>query len=405
MNYKDHTHCRVCNSDKLIMYIDLGMLPLTNNLCETADEIAPTYPLQVMLCEECGLSQLSIVVDPELLFGHYVYRSSISQGYKDHCRKMAKDLRSEYGLTQGSFMIDIAGNDGALLNEFKQEIGLKVLNVDPAKNLVEINEKQGIRMYNTFWGKDAALHLNNTHWPKADLITATNVIAHVDDLHGFFEAITMILKPTGVFIIECPYIIPFIENNEFPTIYQEHVSIMSVNPLVILSSTFGLTVMKVEKQDIHCGSIRVHIGYGEQQQAVLDILEEEKRYIKLDVYQSFAKRSYDTIEYFRNNIFELKKNGYKIGGFAASAKFNTLLNCAGITNKQIDLIVDQTQDKIGKYAPGTQIPILSLDGLKTNIVDYLILGSWNFRTELIEKAKITGYVGYFILPIPKWEVV
>jgi len=200
-NYRIHERCRVCDTPDMVKYIDLGNLPLTNNLCTEPDEVAPVFPLQVMKCNTCSLSQLSIVVDPEILFSNYVYRSSINQGYVLHCNKMAVELKSRYDLDEKSFHIDIAGNDGALLNEFKKVVGGKSLNIEPAGNLCKISEDIGVRAYHTFWGVPAAKHLVGTGWPKADLITATNVFAHVDDVVGFLQAVKIVLKDTGILVL------------------------------------------------------------------------------------------------------------------------------------------------------------------------------------------------------------
>lgn len=401
-DYKLHTACRVCGSEKLSQYLDLGLMPLSNNLCDTQKEEAIRYPLKVLLCEDCALSQLSIVIDPEILFGHYVYRSSISQGYVDHCRQMAKDLKEKYGLNENSFHIDIAGNDGALLHEFKQEIGYyKCLNVDPAKNLYEHNEAQGIRMFCKFWGIEAADHLISTDWPKADLITATNVFAHVDNVREFIEAVKMTLKPSGVLVMEFPYLIDFIENNEFDTIYFEHLSYFSIAPLYRLCKEVGLKVIEVEKQEIHGGSVRVTIGYGESNNTpeALMLNEMSSGYHNIETYHQWANKIARVIYKFRNNIMKLKKEGNKIAGFAASAKGNTLLNCAGIGYSDIDYLVDETPEKIGKFSPGTGIPIVSMDSFKKAVPDYLVILSWNFADEIIKKCQEAGYKGKFILPL------
>ncbi len=404
MNYKIHERCRVCDSPDMVKYIDLGNLPLTNNLCKTQDEKADVYPLQVMKCNVCHLSQLSIVVDPVILFGHYVYRSSINQGYVNHCRQMAIDLKERYNLTEKSFHIDIAGNDGALLREFKKVVGGKSLNVDPAKNLFDINEDSGIRMFTVFWGIKAAEHIK-AHWPKADLITATNVIAHVDNLFDFFEAIKMVLSPTGVFIIECPYIIPFIDNNEFPTVYQEHVSIMSIYPLQRLCWQVGLNIMDVESQDIHCGTVRIHIGYGEESISVGAFIEREEKYRTMEPYDQFRKMAIKTIAYFYEEMDILQEQGFKVAGFAASAKGSTLLNAATIDIHRMKYIVDQTPEKIGMYSPGTGIPIVGMEVLANDPPDYLVILSWNFDNDIMEKARQAGYKGKFVIPIPEWKVI
>lgn len=420
MNYTLHTKCRVCGSDDLKLYIDLGDLPLSNNLCSGPIEIAEKYPLQVLMCGDCGLSQLSIVVDPQVLFGHYVYRSSINTGYVKHCRRMAADLKKEYGLTEDSFMVDIAGNDGALLREFKSEIGLSILNVDPAVNLGAICQATGIPTLTEFWSLETARKILNLDRAanskskdtgptdrRADLITATNVFAHVDNVYDFMEGVRVLLKPnTGVLVMEFPYLIDFIDNNEFDTIYFEHLSYFSLRPLIRLCEKVGLWVKKVEKQDIHGGSVRVHIGHGKgHDNTVKDFILWNEYKLNFKSYTDFAANAKKTITEFRNKIITLKSHHYKIAAFAASAKGNTLLNCAGLTCGSISYIVDETPEKIGKYSPGTFIPVVSMLDMKKNPPDYLVILSWNFKEEIMRKCKDAGYTGKFIIPIPHFEII
>lgn len=401
--YKQHTNCRVCGSDKLTEYLDLGMMPLSNNLLSMPTDYPNRYPLKVLFCEECSLSQLSIVIDPETLFGHYVYRSSISQGYKDHCSKMAIELKEKYQLNENSFHIDIAGNDGALLSEFKKSINYyKCLNIDPARNLVEHNENNGIRQFTAFWGYEAAKHLINTGWPKADLITATNVFAHVDNVKEFLEACKMVLADTGVIVLEFPYLIDFIEKVEFDTIYFEHLSYFSIRPLTKLCYDAGLHINCITRQDIHGGSVRVEIG--KQDLSITDIAifmdcEYLAGYYSIKQYKDFAYKVSIIIRNFHSRIKALKQQGKTIAGFAASAKGNTLLNCAGITYEEIGYIVDQTPEKIGKYSPGTNILIVDMPYLIKYEPDYLVILSWNFANEIIKKCRDAGYRGKFILPL------
>ncbi len=403
--YKEHLNCRVCDSDRLIPYLDLGKLPLSNNLAvSSVDPIHnQKYPLKVLLCENCGLSQLSVVIDPKTLFGHYVYRSSISKGYVDHCKQMAKDLKKR--LTKDSFHIDIAGNDGALLEQFKKVIGHKILNVDPAENLTGICESAGIPTLNFFWGMDVARRIVNS-FGKADLITATNVFAHVDNVKEFIQAVKYVLKPGGVLVLEFPYLIDFIENGEFDTVYFEHLSYFSVYPLTLLCEQAGLSVLNVEQQDIHGGSIRVTIGHGEPDETVgVYVKIERKYYSRINKYIGFAEDVHLSISNFNAGINKLKVSGYKIAGFAASAKGNTLLNCAGISVGSMSYIVDQTPEKIGKYSPGTHIPIVSMLELERSPPDYLVILSWNFAEEIIDKCRKAGYVGKFIIPIPEFKIL
>lgn len=400
MIYKEHTNCRVCNSDKLIMYLDLGLLPLSNNLAESEQDLIHNekYPLQVLLCNQCGLSQLSIVIPPEVLFSHYVYRSSISQGYVQHCREMATELKAKYNLTDKSFVIDIAGNDGALLKEFKDEIGCMVLNVDPARNLYEICEDKGVRMFCKFWGIDAAKHIAANWHQKADIITATNVFAHVDDVREFIESAKLVLAPDGKLILEFPYLIDFIENGEFDTVYFEHLSYFSIGPLRMLVNSCGMEILSVSKQDIHGGSVRVTIGNGVSDNSVGDYLVRELKYREIGIYREFAKEVKLTIAEFTYKISLLKN----VAGFAASAKGNTLLNCAGV---HLKYIVDQTPEKIGKFAPGVRTPIVDMQHMIDDQPDYLIILSWNFADEIMGKCRTAGYLGKFIIPIPEWRII
>lgn len=406
LNFKEHKNCRVCGSDKLTPYLDLGLMPLSNNLAEsTLDKIhLQKYPLKVLFCEQCGLSQLSIVIPPEELFSNYVYRSSIAKGYVDHCRKMAKSLKEKHNLTEDSLHVDIAGNDGALLKEFRDEIGLRVINVDPAKNLAAICEALGIETRTEFWGKRVAKGIEITEG-KADLITATNVFAHVDDVKEFIEAAKQLLKHTGVLVLEFPYLIDFIENKEFDTVYFEHLSYFSIYPLTLLCEKVGLTVMNVEKQDIHGGSVRVTIGHGKQNDSVFNfVMDERVHYSDIKKYHEFAVDVALTINNFRNGIHSLSPNN-KIAGFAASAKGNTLLNSAMITVGSINYLVDETPEKIGKYSPGTRIPIIGISDMMKSPPDYLVVLSWNFAKEIIEKVKRIGYLGKFIIPIPEFKII
>jgi hypothetical protein len=405
MIFKNNTNCRVCHSDDLIPYLDLGFLPLSNNLALTPENAlnADRYPLKVLLCQSCGLSQLSIVIPPEEMFRHYVYRSGISKGYVDHCGEMARDLKEKHNLTENSFHIDIAGNDGTLIEQFiKNGVGsLKSLNIDPAENLARICIKKDVRVFTSFWGMKAATHLENTYWPKADLITATNVFAHVDSILNFMRACDFAMKQTGVLVMEFPYLIDFIENKEFDTIYFEHLSYFSIYPLTLLCQQCGLEVMNVEKQKIHGGSVRVTIGHGQPDETVRSfVMNERARFGKIDPYNQFAEDVHITIMEFRNFM----QTHSKVAGFAASAKGNTLLNCTGVTNEQMLYIVDETPEKIGMYSPGTGIPIVDMEEFKSNPPDYLVILSWNFEKEILQKVRAAGYKGKFVIPIPKLDI-
>lgn len=402
---KKHTNCRACGSDKLKVYLDLGDIPLANNLENTQEDAinAERFPLQVMLCEQCGLSQLSRVISPEKLYAYYTYRSDVNEGYKKHCREMAKTLKQRYNLNEFSFIVDIAGNDGTLLKEFSYEIGCDLLNIDPAENLTEICKNRGIPAWNVFWNYEIAKALKG----QADVITATNVFAHVDNIKDFLEGVKIALKPTGVLVIECPYMGDHLEKMEWTQVYFEHLSYMSVRPVIELCKQVGLHLVNVEHQDIHGGTIRLYISLN-QFPAVPDhilyyIFSEEKKTIK--TYRKWAEEVNQMIYDLSLEIGSLKYKGAKIAAFSASAKGNTLLNSALLDYRSIDYIVDETEEKIGKYSPGTGILIVTPNALLIDPPDYLIILSWNFKDEIMEKCRKWGYKGKFILPIPKFEIV
>jgi len=409
---KPHTNCRVCGSDKLVKYLDLGLMPLANNLEFTSIRAkqADRFPLQIMFCESCGLSQLSVVIDPEKMYSYYTYRSGVNEPYQVHCRDMAFDVGKKYG--PPIFHIDIAGNDGTLLKSFCDHYRFddyKCLNVDPASNLTAISQANGIPSKNEFWSSAVAGEILQEYGP-ADLITATNVFAHVDDVTDFLNACKHTLNDDGVLLIECPYIIDFIENMEFDTTYFEHLSYMSVMPMHKLCSSLGLKIIDVEKQSIHGGTIRVTIAKDSSnhivQPSVMKFMDMEfqSRFNEITAYKKWNDRVKETIKEFSTAVLKLKKEGAKIACFAASAKGNTLLNSCNLSTDIIDYIVDQTPEKIGKYSPGIGIPIVNISELSKNPPDYIIILAWNFSEVIIPKIR-KECNAKIIIPIPEFVIL
>lgn len=407
---KQHVTCRCCGSNRLTKYLDLGLMPLANNLEETQEKAInqERYPLEVMLCEDCGLSQLSVVVDPEVLFSYYTYRSSINQGYIEHCRQMSFDLGDKYNLNSFSFHIDIAGNDGTLLREFRKTAYHNVLNIDPAKNLIEISQSNGINSACCFWDIEAVNNLDL--FGSANLITATNVFAHLDDVEEFLQACELALIGDGILVIENPYLIDFIENNEFDTVYFEHVSYWSVWPMYQLAESVGLKLIDCVWKPIHGGTMRYILARKDskynQEISVFKTFSNEinKGFKEIETYQNWSAKINQQNETFKQSIIDLKASGAKIAGFAASAKGNTLLNFAGLDYQTIDFIADETPEKIGKFSPGTGIPILGLEAVIDQQPDYIIILSWNFKNEIIAKLRPL-FKGKFIIPIPELEII
>lgn len=408
---KPHTKCRVCGSQRLTKYLDLGLMPLANNLEFTSlrARAQERFPLQVMLCEDCGLSQLSVVIDPEKMFSYYTYRSSVNAPYVSHSRRMAEALRRRFSLGAHSLVIDIAGNDGALLKEFRDVTGCEVINFEPATNLAAIAEAQGIKTIADFWNLSSAIEFSKAG-QQADIITATNVFAHVEDIRGFLTGVHMNLKPEGVLVLEFPYLIDFIENNEYDTVYFEHLSYMSIAPINKLCGMTDMKIIDIEKHPIHGGTVRVMLAKSSSlhmvNPIVLDFVRTEyiKGFSGLPIYEKWAQKVKKSIGDFGKEILNLKLQGKRIAGYAASAKGNTLLNAAGLNTDMIDYIVDSTPEKVGKYSPGTGIPIKHPSELKKHPPDYVIILSWNFAEVLIPKVK-EMCDAKLIIPIPEFKVL
>lgn len=409
---KPHSECRICGNKNLIKYLDLGLMPLANNLEFTAQRAKEkqAFPLQILFCPECFLSQLSVVIDPEKMFSYYTYRSSINGGYVKHCQKMAYDLKNKYGLNKNSFHIDIAGNDGTLLRQFKDIIGHRTLNVDPATNLVAIAESFGIESLADFFNSKLSLEIKDKYG-TADIITATNVFAHVDNIKDFIQGCVNILSENGILVLEFPYLVDFIDKMEYDTVYHEHLSYFGMLPIYRLCKIYGLKVLDVEKQNIHGGTVRVIISkegttHADNYEAVTAFWRNEiqQEYDKIGKYIEWAYSVKQSISEFSSELLKLKKQGYKIAAFGASAKGNTLLNSASMNTDIIKYIADETPEKIGKYSPMTGIPIVNKQTIVKDPPDYIVILSWNFAEEIIEKLRKI-YSGKYIIPIPKFSVV
>lgn len=409
---RSHTACRICGNTDLRKYLDLGMMPLANNLAPDAEAATEMdrFPLQVLFCTECSMSQTSVIVNPRKLFAKYTYRSSINQGYIKHCREMARDIGSKLDLKSSDLVVDIAGNDGSLLNEFKSELGVKVVNVDPAENIAAIAESRGITTVNEFWSEDVAQQILDDHG-RPKLITATNVFAHVDDVREFLSAAKHCLHEKGALVLEFPYLVDFIANHEFDTVYFEHLSYVGIKPVAILAANEGMKIFNVEKQDIHGGTVRVFIGNEDSHDIDPSVdqfvrAEEKGGFHDFARYETWLEEVDDLTNEFTYQIQQLKEHGARIAAFGASAKGNTLLNACRLNSATIDYIVDDTPEKIGKFSPGTGIPIVDRSPLEENPPDFLVILAWNFAREIIESAadfRRSG--GKFIVPVPKVEIV
>lgn len=438
MEYKILTNCRICKSPNLHKYLSLGEVPLANSLLNSPEQESKKYPIEVMLCLDCSLSQLSIVVDQKVMFSDYPYHSSVSQTFKDHCREMARTIKPMLNIPDRPYwmdnnidweskwfptVLDIACNDGCLLREFLEE-GYGVLGVDPAENfnstdMLKKKLEDGtveytdvIPIHTMYWTKKNAEEvLTSMTRPnfgeRRSLITAQNVLAHVDDLEDFLGGVHVALEGNGIFVAEFPYLPNLIENNQFDTIYHEHLSYFLLKPLIRLFKDNGLQIFKVEQYPIHGGSIRIYASkYAyDVQESVRQMLdfEEAKELYSIETYTRFGDRVLRVMNDLKMCLENIYESGKKVMAYGASAKGISLMNYSGIKREWIHAVVDDTQDKQGKFTPGTLIPIINSNGFKDEAAHFIILLAWNFRQELM--AKCWWHSGYFIIPIPEVSVI
>lgn len=410
--YSNLTQCRVCGSGHLVPFLNLGLMPLVNRYVNhhERDEQEPKFPLEILFCRDCSLSQLSIVVDPRLLFSEYDYFSSVSKTFQRHCELFAENLRETLILGSEDLVVEIASNDGCMLTKFKA-LGLRVRGVEPARNLAVFAEARGLPTYCEFWDSRVAHKIETTDG-KAKAVVATNVLAHVDDVHEFIRAVTKVLHPQGVFAFEVPYMVNFIERTEFDTTYHEHLSYFLLRPLKQALEANGMQVVDAIQVPIHGGSIRVisqiaATGSLIPKEGVEELLrlEEKKGLYEIDAYYLCAQRVHKIREELIVFLSGLKKNGRKIAAYGASAKGNVLLNYCGLGTETIDFVVDDTPAKQGKLYPGNHLPIVSQDILYHEGPDYLLLLAWNFADELVRNTSLYGASGgRYVIPIPALQV-
>ncbi len=401
-------NCRICGGTKLEPYLDLGTMPLVNNLVDdprTTSE--PKFPLVVLFCHGCGLSQLSVVVAPEVMFSNYVYRSSISKTFANHCAQLAQTAQREFGLGAGDLVVDLASNDGCALREFLP-FGVRPLGVDPARNLAAMATAEGIPTIARFWSRELAEEIVTDHG-HAKIMTAMNVFAHVHDLRSFIQGVARVLAEDGTFIVEVPYLVDLLKDNIFDTVYHEHLSYYLLNPLIGFCASEGLHVNRADRIDIHGGTLRLYIQRHPAPHASLQSLlqgEREGGYLSFDRYREFSKCAEKIKRDLVATVRSLHAEGKSVAAFGASAKGSIMLNYCGLGRSDILYTVDDTPEKQGKYMAGTHIPIVSRKILEIQRPDYLLVLAWNFFKEVQAKtAEFREQGGKYLLPVPSLHVV
>lgn len=408
---KTQTSCRICGSKSLVEYLHLGVVPLANSYLREEELAQEEFKedLALQLCEACGLSQLSKVVHPDRMFTHYLYVSSTTETFRQHCVELATTAMTRAGARPGDWALDIASNDGCLLSKFR-DLGMNVVGVDPAENLAQEANAFGIRTLCAYWSTGIAKDIRSRFAPLT-VITATNVLAHVDDVHEFVEAVDEALAPRGVFVVECPYVLDFIERNEFDTAYHEHLSYLSVHALSTLVGRHGLQIFDVEYfNDLHGGTIRVWVARANDYTVSprVEVFLAKERAFGLTVrvpYEAFARRVRENKRELMTLLQRLHAEGKTVWAYGASAKGNTLVNYFGIAQGLVPVAIDDNPKKWGFYTPGAHMRIVGIEALSEARVDYLLLLAWNFKTEIMRRCQAVGYAGGVVLPVPRAELI
>ena len=373
--------CRCCGNINIKRVISLGFQPLANNLIKSKNDKIETFPLEMNYCPNCHNVQLSVAVDAKKMFSNYYYLSSTSLSFRNHFEEAAKKYFKEFKLNKKSYIIDVGSNDGTGLLPFKK-LGIKnLLGIEPAKNLTKISKKNGIKTFNGFLDNKSLIKIKK----NVDLILASNVFAHSDDLKSMAECMLYLLSKKGVIIIEVQYLLNTIKDLTFDNIYHEHYNYWSLTSLTYFFNKLGAIIFKVEKINTHGGSIRVYISKNKsikKQSSVKRILQEEEKFglKNFKTYQIFAKKILEIKKNVLKNIKKLSHLNRKIVGYGSPAKATTALNFFGIS-KEIDFIIDDNKLKHGKIVPGVNIPIYSKDRLKDKNSTILVF-AWNFFEEI-----------------------
>jgi len=404
--------CRFCGTALRHSVVDLGMSPLCESFlpAERLNAMEPFYPLHARVCDRCFLVQLEEYVRGEEIFSDYAYFSSYSDSWLDHCRRYVDQMIAQLGLGPSSHVVEVASNDGYLLQYFVQR-GIPCLGVEPAANVAQAAEARGVRTLVEFFGAASAGRLAALR--QADLVLGNNVLAQVPDLNDFVSGLGILLAPGGTVTIEFPHLLRTIEGNQFDQFYHEHFSYFSLYTAERIFAAHGLTIFDVEELPTHGGSLRIYARHAAEAgrpetDRLRDVRDREDRagVNTVDWYTGFEARVRETKHRLLEFLIRARREGKRVVGYGAPGKGNTLLNYCGIRTDFLDFTVDRNPHKHGKFLPGTHVPILHPDRLRQARPDYVLILPWNLRDEIVAQlAFVREWGGSFVVPIPVLTVI
>lgn len=403
-------NCRSCEGTELLPVLSLGQTPLANALLTAADlgNPEPTFPLDLVFCPACTLVQITEEVPPEAMFGEYLYFSSFSDTMVAHAKTLAERLVKDRKLGPESLVLEVASNDGYLLQHY-QDAGVPVLGVEPAANVAKAAEAKGIPTLVRFFGAEVAASLAS-QGDLADVVHANNVLAHVPDLNGVIAGFAKVLKDDGIVVVEVPWVKDLVDRCAFDTIYHEHLCYFSLHALGGLFARHGLVVNDVERlPELHGGSLRLFASKHGERSASVQALHAEERRAGVDAfayYATFAERVAALKNEILTTLHALRGEGAKVAAYGAAAKGATLANFVGMDKNLLSFVVDRSTHKQGLFMPGTRQPILAPSALLERHVDVCLLFTWNFEAEILaQQSAWRQRGGRFVIPVPRVRFV
>jgi SAM-dependent methyltransferase len=399
--------CRFCAAPLRDVFADLGMSPLANSYIalDRANAMEPFYPLRALVCAQCFLVQLEQYESPQQIFSDYAYFSSYSSSWLEHSRHYVEQMIARFGFDGGSQVVELASNDGYLLQYFKER-GVPVLGIEPAVNVAKVAEEKGIPTLVAFFGVETARSVAQRM--QADLLLGNNVLAHVPDLNDFVGGMKILLKPGGVITLEFPHLLRLIEDNQWDTIYHEHFSYFSFATASRVFVAHGLRLFDVEELPTHGGSLRIFGVHDDDDRTVTEratqLLDRERAagLNTLDTYTTYGERVRADKRDILAFLVDIKRRGERIAGYGAPAKGNTLLNYCGIGTDFLAYTCDLNPHKQGHLLPGSHIPIRSPDALREDRPDVVLILPWNLKDEIIEQLSfISDWGGRFAVRAPE----